>query len=173
MEKYVPDIYQKSIYTINYDSLLLRGIKWLLIDLDNTLVPINEKKPNQKIKELFSELKDKGFKIIIFSNSPKSRLKPFKQELEVDCCASARKPSSKKFNLVMNLYHFEFSEIAIIGDSIIDDIVGGNKVGITTILINQIGKREFPIAFLKRIYERHILKKLRMAGLFTKGRYYD
>ena len=73
----------------------------------------------------------------------------------------------------MNLYHYECSEIAIIGESIIDDISGGNKVGITTILVNQIGKREFPIAFLKRINERHILKKLRMAGLFTKGRYYD
>ena len=40
MEKYVPDIYQKSIYTINYDSLLSRGIKCLLFDLDNTLAPI-------------------------------------------------------------------------------------------------------------------------------------
>ena len=173
MEKYVPDIYQKSIYTINYDSLLLRGIKCILFDLDNTLVPINEKKPDPRTKELFLELKDKGFKIIIFSNSPKVRLKPFKEELEVDCCANACKPSTKKFNMVMNLYHYEFSEMAIVGDSLIDDIGGGNKVGITTILINQIGKREFPIAFLKRQYEKRILKKLRIAGLFTKGRYYD
>ena len=55
MEKFVPDIYQKSIYTINYDSLLLRGVKCLLFDLDNTLVPITEKRPDDKIKDLFSE----------------------------------------------------------------------------------------------------------------------
>lgn len=173
MEKYVPDIYQKSIYTVNYDTLLLRGVKCLLFDLDNTLVPVSENKPDEKVKELFLELKDKGFKIIIFSNSPKKRLKPFKEILEVDCCASAQKPTSKKFKHVMNVYNYDCSEVAIIGDSLIDDINGGNRVGITTILINQIGKKEFPIAFLKRKYEKHLLKKMRKLGLFTKGRYYD
>ncbi|MBR3524006.1 MAG: YqeG family HAD IIIA-type phosphatase [Bacilli bacterium] len=173
MEKFVPDIYQKSIYTINYDSLILRGVKCLLFDLDNTLVPITDKKPDQKIKDLFVELKDKGFKIIIFSNSSKKRLKPFKEELGVDCCARACKPSPKKFVKVMSIYNFEFSEVAIIGDSIMDDIRGGNRVGITTILINQIGKKEFPYAWLKRKRENKILKKLRKLDLFTKGRYYD
>ena len=63
LEKFVPDIYQKSIYTINYDSLLLRGVKCLLFDLDNTLVPITEKRPDNKIKDLFSELKEKVLRL--------------------------------------------------------------------------------------------------------------
>ena len=84
MEKYVPDIYQKSIYTIDYDKLKARGIKCLLYDLDNTLVPFDVKEANQKIKNLFDELKEKGFKVIIFSNSPKTRLKPFKEYLDGD-----------------------------------------------------------------------------------------
>ena len=173
MEKYVPDIYQKSIYTINYDSLLSRGIKCLLFDLDNTLAPITEKSPNEKVKELFNELKEKGFKIIIFSNSPKIRVRPFKDELEVDCCACARKPKPDKFLSVIKIYGYNFSEVAIIGDSMLDDIVGGNGVGITTILINQIGKREYPLAWLRRFKERKIVKKLRDNNLFTKGRYYE
>lgn len=173
MEKFMPDIYQKSVYSINYDSLILRGVKCLLFDLDNTLVPITEKKPDQRIKDLFVELKEKGFKIILFSNSSKKRLKPFKEELNVDCCARAHKPSPKKFVKVMSIYNFEYSEVAIIGDSLMDDIRGGNKVGITTILVNQIGKKEFPYAYLKRKCENKILKHLRKKGLFTKGRYYD
>ena len=59
MEKYVPDIYQKSIYTIDYDKLKARGIKCLLYDLDNTLVPFDVKEADQKIKNLFDELKEK------------------------------------------------------------------------------------------------------------------
>ena len=173
MEKYVPDIYQKSIYTINYDLLFSRGIRCLLFDLDNTLVPINEKIPGPKVKELFDELKEKGFKIIIFSNSPKKRVRPFKDSLEVDCCALAMKPLSRKFLSVIKVYNLKFSEVAIIGDSMIDDIYGGNNVGITTVLINQIGKKEFFIAALKRRKERRILEKLRKKGLFTKGRYYE
>lgn len=173
MEKYVPDIYQKSIHTINYDSLLSRGIKCLLFDLDNTLAPITEKTPNEKVKELFNELKEKGFKIIIFSNSPKMRVRPFKDELEVDCCACAKKPKPDKFLSVIKIYGYNFSEVAIIGDSMMDDIVGGNGVGITTILINQIGKREYPLAWFRRQKEKKIVKKLRDNNLFTKGRYYE
>ena len=173
MEKYVPDIYQKSIHTINYDSLLSRGIKCLLFDLDNTLAPITEKTPNEKVKELFNELKEKGFKIIIFSNSPKMRVRPFKDELEVDCCACAKKPKPDKFLSVIKIYGYNFSEVAIIGDSMMDDIVGGNGVGITTILVNQIGKREYPLAWFRRQKEKKIEKKLRDNNLFTKGRYYE
>ena len=80
MERYVPDIYQKSIHTINYDSLLSRGIKCLLFDLDNTIAPIDAKLPSKEVKILFKELKEKGFKVVIFSNSPKVRVKPFSDE---------------------------------------------------------------------------------------------
>jgi len=173
MEIYIPDIYQKSIHTIDYEALLLRGIKCLLIDLDNTIAPINEKVPNEQTKELFDELKELGFKIIIFSNSHKIRVKPFKEDLEVDCCASARKPKPAKFLAIMGMYNYKESEIAIIGDSIIDDIAGGNGVGITTILVNPIGKKEFPFAKLRRFKENRLVKKLRDNDLFTRGRYYD
>ena len=137
------------------------------------MVPITEKEPNPKIKELFDSLKNKGFKIIIFSNSLKKRVRPFKDGLEVDCCACACKPHPRKFLSVIKVYDLKFSEIAIIGDSLVDDIAGGNGVGITTILINQIGKKEFFFARLKRIKEKRILKKLRDNNLFTKGRYYE
>ena len=173
MEKYVPDIYQKSIYDINYDMLLSRGIKCLLFDLDNTIAPLKEKHPNDKVKQLFQELKDKGFKLIIFTNSPKMRAKPFKDELDVDCCSCARKPSPKKFLSVIKIYKFNFSEVAIIGDSMIDDIAGGNGVEITTILVHRLAKREYPLAWFKRKYEKRIMKKLRDKDLFVRGRFYE
>ena len=160
MDKYVPDMYQKSIYTIDYDLLYSRGIRCLLFDLDNTLVPITENVPSDDVKELFDKLKDKGFKIIIFSNSLKKRVRPFKDILEVDCCAFACKPHPRKFLSIINIYGLKFSEIAIIGDSMMDDIVCGNTIGITTILLDQIDKREFPIARLKRIKEKKRIRRI-------------
>ena len=67
MEKFYPDVYQKSIYTINYEKLKENGIKCLLFDLDNTCVPYVDKLPSKKLKNLFEDLQDLGFKIIIFS----------------------------------------------------------------------------------------------------------
>lgn len=173
MEKYVPDLYQKSIYTIDYNKLKNRGIKCLLFDLDNTMVPIKMKTPSNKLKELFDSLKHKGFKIIIFSNSQKSRLKPFKDGLGVDCSASSKKPSIKKFNQVLSIYGYDVSEVAIIGDEILTDILGGNKIGITTVLVNPVGKKDFFAASIRRKMEKIIMKKLRDRDLFSKGRYYE
>lgn len=173
MEKYIPDIYQKSIYSINYDMLYNRGIKCLLFDLDNTIVPITMKNSNKKIKSLFDELKTKGFKIIIFSNSPKIRVKPFKDELDVDCCANARKPFKNKYIKIMEEFNFNPSDIACIGDQILTDIKGGNGVGITTILVNPIGTKEKFVTKINRYFENRILRKLRDNDLFTKGKYYE
>lgn len=173
MEKYIPDIYQKSIYAIDYQKLASCGIKCLLIDLDNTLVATTIKKPNQKLKNLFTDLKEQGFRIILFSNSSKRRLKPFGDELEVEYYYRAWKPSSKKYRKVMESYNLNESEVAIIGDQLLTDVLGGNRVGITTILINPVSNRDGFFTRFNRIYERHILKKLRERILFTKGKYYD
>ena len=173
MEKYIPDIYQKSIYTIDYQKLQNRGIKCLLFDLDNTLVPASIKCPNKKIKDLFNELKEKGFRVILFSNSPKKRLKTFKDDLEVDCCASACKPLSGKFLSILTTYNYNVSEVAIIGDQLLTDILGGNKVGITTILINPVSAKDAFLTRMTRIYEKRIIHKLRSNNLFVRGKYYD
>lgn len=173
MEKYVPDIYQKSIYTIDYDKLLNRGIRCLLFDLDNTIVPVTLKKPNKKIKELFEDLKDKGFIVIIFSNSNKKRIRPFKNELEVDCCAKAQKPFKKKFLKVIKEFNVTVDEVAIIGDQILTDVLGGNKIGITSILVNPVSTYDAFFTRFNRKIESVILKKLRDNNLFTKGKYYE
>ena len=173
MELYVPDIYQKSIYAIDYQKLLQRGIKCLLFDLDNTMVPISMKSPNKKLKDFVEELKKKGFKVIIFSNSNKKRLLPFKNELEVDCSASSKKPNSKKFLHVLKIYGYAVSEVAIIGDQLLTDVLGGNRVGITTVLVNPISTKDFFWTRFSRKKEAKIMQKLRDNDLFTKGRYYE
>lgn len=173
MEKYIPDVYQKSIYTIDYAKLKEKGIKCLLFDLDNTLAPYHIKGADEKLVELFSKLKEMGFQLIIFSNSFKKRVKPFKEELEVDCCANARKPQPNHFYRILKEYHLEENEVAIIGDQIMTDIVGGNRVGITTILVNPISVRDPFWTKPNRWLEKRVIKKLKNHDLFFKGRYYE
>ncbi len=173
MEKYIPDVYQKSIYTIDYLKLKEKGIKCLLFDLDNTLVPYHIKSADEKLVELFSNLKEMGFQLIIFSNSFKKRVKPFKEELEVDCCSNARKPHSNRFYQILKEYRLAENEVAIIGDQVMTDIVGGNRVGITTILVNPISVRDPFWTKPNRLREKRIMKKLKDHDLFFKGRYYE
>ena len=37
MDKFIPDMYYKSIYDINYKKLLKMNIKCIVFDLDNTV----------------------------------------------------------------------------------------------------------------------------------------
>ncbi len=173
MEQYVPDLYKKNIYIIDYNKLKTRGIKCLLFDLDNTLVPYNEKVPSKKNIELFKKIKELGFKVILFTNSGKRRVKPFKEMLDVEAIYRCFKPSPKKFEKVLNDYKYNQSQVAIIGDQILTDVVGGNRVGITTILVNPVSKKDFIFTKFNRHREKKLIKKLSKQDLFYKGRYYD
>ena len=171
MEKYIPDVYQKSIYTIDYHKLKDSGIRFLLFDLDNTLSPVGEDSPTDKLQKFITELKQE-FEILIFSNSPRKRVMPFAEALDLEAVYFACKPMRSKFDMVMREYKLQENEVAI-GDQILTDVVGGNKVGITTVLVNPISTKDGIFTKWNRHKEDKIIKKLRDRGLFTKGKYYD
>lgn len=172
MDIFIPDIYQKSVYDIDYKKLKKKGIKCLLFDLDNTLIPVKEIVPTKKVKDLFAYL-EKDFKVIILSNSNRKRLTPFKEGLNVDTSASSRKPFKKKYLKIMKIYKFKEFQIAAIGDQLLTDIYGANRVGITSILINPIGGNEKIGTRINRFFEKFIYKRLKKKKILVKGKYYD
>lgn len=173
LEKFVPDIYAKSIFLINYKKLKRMGIKCILFDLDNTIAPNSIKKPSKKTIDLFEELKDFGFKLIIMSNAPKSRVEPFKSILNVDCAAFSFKPKKDKYLKIMKIYNLKPNEICAVGDQLITDIFGANNLDITSILVNPISPKDFFTTNFSRFLERKILKKLAKKDLLIIGKYYD
>ena len=172
MDNFVPDIYAKSIYTIDYNKLKKKGIKCLLFDLNNTIASMNTDYPSDKLRELFYEL-GHDFKLIIISNSGKDRVRPFKEKLNVDSAYHSFKPLKRKYKKIMNMYNFKDIEIACIGDLLITDIYGGNKMGFTTILVNSISLEEpFHNKLLRKIDNR-LYKKLAKKEILFKGKYYE
>lgn len=171
MEIYVPDCYQESIFTVNYELLKIKGIKCLLFDLDNTLMPYNKKEATEETKQLLEKLKQ-DFIIILFSNSPKKRVSLIASNLGIEFVYRAFKPSPNKFMEVFKQYKLTENQVAIIGDQIVTDIKGGNNVGITSILVKPISDYDPIWTKIGRARERKIIKKLRKNNLF-KGRFYD
>lgn len=173
MDKFLPDIYQQNIYKINYDKLKKAKIKCLVFDLNNTIAPLEQDTPSRKLKELFEDLKDMGFKIIILSNSSKNRVEPFKEELNVDSAYHAWKPSRKKYKRIQELYHLKDINIACIGDHLVTDVYGANRMGFTSILVNSLSKREFFTTKLYKGIEKIILHHFTKKNLLIKGEYYE
>lgn len=173
MQKYVPDIYVKNIYKVPYKKLKEKGINHLLFDLDNTVVPAHEKKAPQEVKKLFLKLKKEGFVVILFSNSPHKRLIPFGKDLEVEFNAFSMKPLQRSFYKILGKYQVSKEKVAIIGDQILTDIIGGNKAGITTVLTTPLTSSDMLITKGNRMRENHIMKRLEKKNLWNKGEYYD
>lgn len=173
IDKFVPDKYFKSIYDINYNVLKKSGIKCLIFDLSNTLVPESVKSPTRKVKDLFEDLKDMKFKLVIMSNNFKKEVEPFKELLCVDSCYLSFKPLKRKYRKVLKVYDLKETEVACVGDQLFFDICGANRMNFTSILVNPISTDEFAVTRFNRKLENIVIAKLTKKDLFKRGRYYE
>jgi len=173
MSLFLPDVYQKSIYSINYESLKTAGVSILIFDLDNTIVPITANEPSKRVKDFFEDIKNMGFTPVIVSNSGRKRVEPFKDALFVDAACKAMKPLKSKYRKILAVYHVKPYEVAAIGDQVLTDVLGANRMGFISILVNQISTNDFSRTKLNRIVENMILKHYTKKGVFKKGEYYE
>lgn len=172
MEKYRPDIYQKSLLDVHFNKLKESGIKVLLIDMDNTILKYKEKEVDQALKQLLLALKTQ-FTVIVFSNATYPKVKRVSESLQLPFFAISMKPTTIGFKKVFKKYKVEPEEVAIIGDQIMTDIKGGNKAGVTTILIDPLMEQESVFTKANRKKEKKIMTKMGARGLFFKERYYE
>lgn len=172
LSRFIPNIYQENIFKIDYDKLKENNIKCLLFDLDNTISPAKEVVLCKKTKALFDKLK-KNFKIILFSNNFPKRIKKFGEYYDVDIACLSLKPFSYKYKYILKKYNYKKQEVAAIGDQLLTDIQGGNKIGIMTILVNPISSIDEKETWLNRKIESLIFKNFEKNNILVKGRYYD
>ena len=168
MSKFKPLMYYKSIFDINYDLLKKNNIKVLIFDLDNTIVLVDEKEPNDKVIELLTKLKN-DFKIFIASNNYKDRVRNVGNKLGVHSFYLIRKPSKKLKKLLLKKCTVEMSEVVIIGDQVMTDIYMGNRLGMHTILVDPMGEKDLKITFFNRLMEKIVLKRIKV----KRGNYYE
>lgn len=161
MNKYLPDMCYKNIFEVDYKKLKEDQIKLLLFDLDNTIIPDNVKEIDDDIRELFKKIKKLNIKPMVFSNSIKpKKIKRICNDLDIDYIYFALKPLSFNFKKVIRKNNVKKEEVAIIGDQLLTDIKGGNKVGINTILVKPISEYDSIFTRLNRLKEKKIMKKL-------------
>lgn len=170
---FVPDMYLKSIYDIDYKKLKKNGIKCIIFDLDNTIAALNVKKPTKKLKDLIEDIKDLKLKVLIVSNSPKKRVEPFKDILSVDSSYLSWKPLKRKYNKILKIYRLKPSEVACVGDQLLTDIWGANRMDFLSILVNPIGKTDFVLTKFNRLVEPFIYEQLSKKELLRRGKYYE
>lgn len=143
-----------NIYEISGAALGRRGIRLLLADLDNTLVPYGVPLPDEKLKGWRDELAAHGVTLFILSNNRhESRPRTFAQALDVPYIGHAGKPKTASFVKAMEQMGVAPEQTAIVGDQIFTDVLGGNRAGVATILIKPIRLAGNPGRYLRYAVE--------------------
>ena len=172
MAYFLPDIYKKDIFSINYDKLLESNIHCLIFDLDNTLALLDDKTCPEKTKKLIMELKKK-FQVVMISNNIKSRIKPYKEELDIDAISLAMKPLTTGLIRIRSKYKLKKNEMLMIGDQLVTDVLSAKLYGIKSCLVEPLGKKDLKITGLNRKVEELILNKYEKKKIFERGKYYE
>jgi len=163
-----PGEYRESIFKIDLDRLKQRGIRAIMLDLDNTLVEWNRPEPPDGLVNWLEAVRARGFAVCIVSNNSGSRVGLFARKIGIPFISKAAKPRRKGFREAMALLGVTPAETAVVGDQIFTDVLGGNRAGAHTILVVPLNPREFVGTRLVRTVERIILRYLDRQGLLTR-----
>ena len=173
-EVYVPDVYQKSIFTVDYERLWGCGIRLLTFDVDDTIVPLERHTVDKTTVALFEKLKMMGFTIYLISNNhSEHRIQSISKRLGVPAISSAGKPRTDSLQQILDAYYHLHGETIIprqlmhTGNSILSDVASGNVFGATTCLVRNIGKLGSVIRIV-RPKERELCHELERRGLWRK-----
>ena len=160
LKKLFPDELVDSIFHIDYKKLYNEGKRGILFDIDNTLVPYDTPHPSDKILSLFEEIKNIGFKICLVSNNNEERVIKFNENLKLYAVHRANKPLRRNLRRAINYLQTNIDTTVMVGDQIFTDVLAGNRLGVTTILVVPIQDKEEWITKVKRRTENRIINKV-------------
>ena len=144
---------------ILYPDFYCNNIKGIILDVDNTLIDLDHNLL-EGAEEWCNNLKKQNIKFCILSNSnKKEKVKKVAKLLDIPYIYFGTKPLKRGFKKAKEMLNLPYNELAIIGDQIFTDIIGGNRCKIYTILVEPISTRELFITAIKRGVENIIISK--------------
>ena len=123
----IPRGFYNSVSDLDPQVLAAKGIRLVLADLDNTLVPYKVLTPAPEVADWIAGLKQADIQLFLLSNSRKpGRAQQFAQSVGIPP-----------------------GQTVMVGDQIFTDVLGANRSGITPLLIRPIRLAGNPGRYLR------------------------
>jgi HAD superfamily phosphatase (TIGR01668 family) len=152
-----PRLFVQSIYDIDLDRLVDRGMRGLILDLDNTLIGWNQPQVPHELHDWLKAVERRRLKTCIVSNNVSQRVDRFSREVGIMAIARAAKPRRWAFREAMQRMGTHRHNTAVVGDQVFTDILGGNRLHLYTILVHPLSEKEFWTTRLVRRLEKAVL----------------
>lgn len=134
----LPSVMTDSVTRLTPALLRQRGIRLLMLDFDNTIVPYTTNEPTPEMARWLEEMSRSDILICVVSNSKKDRVKLFCDRYGIACITHAKKPFSRGIRECLARYDIPAAQAALAGDQIYTDVLGARRQGVTAILVRAI-----------------------------------
>ncbi len=148
-----PAVRVPTVYDIDLHALEARGIRGLILDLDNTIVPWGARHAAPELVVWIAALRAEGLQACIVSNNMGARVRHLAGQLGLPAVTTALKPGPPAIRRALRQMGTTPATTALVGDQLFTDILGGNLLGLLTILVRPQSAREFPLTRVVRFAE--------------------
>ena len=145
--------------SIDEEFIKNNHLRGLILDLDNTLSMHGSPAAEEGVMEWLEEMKRLGIKMTVVSNNTKKRVDPLAKELGLDYISFGCKPLTVGISRALRKMRLPRNSVALVGDQIFTDIMGGNLKRMPTILVEPFHMENKPTFRLKRKLESVIFKR--------------
>ena len=150
----IPQGVYPRITDLDPAALARRGVKLVLADLDNTLVPYQVTEPSPAVAAWKEGLEAQGIRLFLLSNSRKpGRAQAFAQKLGIPFQGHSGKPRKAGYLRAMERMGARPEETVMVGDQIFTDTLGANNAGVIPLLVQPIRLAGNPFRYVRYAIE--------------------
>ena len=135
---FFPALITDELTDLTPELLKKHGIRLLMMDFDNTIVPYTTNEPTEKMAAWLRDMAASDIQLCVVSNSKRDRVKIFCASYGIPCITHAKKPFTKGINECLAKYGIPAKHAALVGDQIFTDTFGANNAGCMPILVRAI-----------------------------------
>lgn len=131
-----PDlVLQASILQLTPDILQRHQLKGLVLDVDETLVPMRVAEVSEELLPWVAEVSQVASLWLVSNNISEPRIKRIASTLNLPYIAGAAKPSRRKLRKAVEAMQLPAHQVGMVGDRLFTDVLAGNRLGMFTILV--------------------------------------
>lgn len=169
-----PNIFVRNLDSIDVHALKVNGVRLIICDLDNTLVPHFTKFPNRAVYDFIDKVKNEGMHFVIASNNSKKRVVRFVDKLQETISIdgflwNCKKPFIHKIKKFIRESAYSYDDIMVIGDQFITDVFLANRMKIKSILVLPMvdSSKNASLNMFFKILEKYIYKRLQHENILA------
>jgi len=125
----------KPITYLTAETLQQNGLRGLILDVDETLVPKSMPQASQELVNWVDHIKEVATIWLVSNNVSKARITGIANTLNLPYILAAVKPSRNSLRQAAFEMELPVQQIAMVGDRVFTDVLAGNRLHMFTILV--------------------------------------